>query len=358
MRFVGPFLLFLYLLIAGAPMAFASNTNCILNYAALGYKAQIDEAPIPELRGAAILTASSIEKNRASLSFTQRMYFNSFNGILTRYGTLGPTGPLQQFGPVGNNFWNASNYISSGSSQDWSKFSAWLTKNEGPLSGSGVFSDWGAGGKHASDLLPFFGLDARLLQEGNAAAIAGPLGPHGAYGANGPLGPIGAHGFVADPISGRYLKDGKPLTKIQAGKGNTYQLVEYYSQQQAQTLSKKNTLDSSFLMDGKLNGKNAQELNIKAEKDTWLSVLAIPDKTYGNVSVELVAKDGTVIALSESRSFVNFVQIRVPSNQPFTIRVRSLSSTLEPQNFRLHVTSAPARPLDHLEAASHLTFLK
>ncbi len=355
MRFGLIFIAYLYLF----GNSHARAENCLLAYEALMAKLDSFATTEKNLKGAVYLSASSIEKNLSSTSWTERYFLNRFNGILTPYGTLGPNGPLQKLGPVGTNLWNSSRYITGVDAIDWTKISSSLTDNFGPLSAygpAGFFNPFEGIGYNS-----FFSplSSGKYLREGKSAAIVGPKGPHGVLGANGPFGPAGAHGYKIDPITGSYLKDGKPIQEISVENGKKYQLVEHYSPAQAETLSKRGKLDSSFVLDGELGVGAEQSLKVNAQKDNWVSFLAIPEKSGENFSVELVDTSGNVYASSNSENYVNFVQIRVPVKTPLTVRIRSLNPSSKPSGkYRLHVVSAPAEPIDQLEPQPYLSGLK
>lgn len=335
------------------PMEVANAVgSCPEGYEELFAKLSTIRSETKSLKGAVFISASNVEKNLSDLSWAERSFLNPYNGVLTSYGPLGPNGPLQKYGPVGKNDWNPSQWISGKNARAWNKTSQQITENGGPLSNFGPLGIMNPA-NIGNDFFPFWSMN-RYLREGSSASILGPLGPHGVYGANGPLGPVGAHGFKIDPISGSYLNAGKSVKEVSAGSGKSYELVEHYSREQAWALSSKNKLDSSFVLDGALPPGTNHDLKVNAQKETWISFLVIPERSSEKFAVELIDSQGKIVATSDSERMMNYVQIRVPAKTPLTVRVRGVSEKAS-GNYRLHVVSAPAQPLDQLTAEPYLS---
>ena len=131
-----------------------------------------------------IVTASSVSALQQSLTSIQPPVvtpdnpedYLSVTSALGYSGPIGPLGPLSVLGPVGNNTWNPSTYISG--LGNWSLWATQLSQLSGPLSANGPLGDQGPlTATSYYQLLPSINDFAKQTQAGGVWGILGPLGP-------------------------------------------------------------------------------------------------------------------------------------------------------------------------------------
>ncbi len=347
------------MLAASSGLAHAKDASCSLGFHDVGEKRasagkaplETKDAPSPDLKGVEYVSADNVEKLRDSGKADPAMLaFMSDAGPLGYNGTVGPWSAANQLGPVGTKPWNPSVYVSASDHTTamgkLGKFAP--TGSEGPLGKNGAL------GKAAYDnILPAIP-DGSSLREGGPLMVLGPKGVLGPYGSLGPLGPTG--GFLRDPKTGAFVKDGKIITQI-AGAGpegaTKLNLVELYQPDYAAKLSRLGQLDGNFVVDAVAKEGKSAIYSVNVKGGDWVNFLASPEGIGDRFRVELLNTDGKVFASSNSKDLVNFVSARFPKDTVVRVKVTNMGPSpfnLTPfvpemsmtDTFRLHVISAPA----------------
>lgn len=314
--------------------------------------ADLDDAPDASWDGKAdgvtrrVVSASSVEALDGDLSsltppcetadaFHSCEYYLSPSSALGDYGPIGAYGPLGTLGPLGSNAWNPSYWISAAG--DWSE---WSDSVEGPLSESGPLGPDGPIGDVAYfETLPSINDWSKQLQAGGVWTVLGPLGPLGALGPLGPLGPLGGHGYDTD-AGGRYVHNGRTVRTIRAPwQDEPFELVEMYDEATAKAVPP----DTSFVALGEIRGQS-DTYPAKSQRDQWVTVLVVPEKQLDNFDLTIRDSAGRVLATSNSRSYIDWIELQAPAGGRMSIEVSLASSGhFLSKTYRLYVVGSGSR---------------
>lgn len=300
---------------------------------------------VVDLNGDVSSIAPAIDNSKIPYGNASDYMTNS--SCLGYYGPLGPYGPLGTLGPIGDNTWNVSYWMDT-----FSTWTDWKDEITGPLGPEGPLGEAGpvANDQYYGILDPGFTLfqtndfarHSRGLGIWNAV---GPLGPLGALGALGPLGPIGAHGYTANG-NGEYVDANgdvkRNITIWYDGsqtEQRTYDLYEKYTEDFAKNMTDN---DTSFMVTGKSSSySDVDTYAFTSSQDQLVSVVIVPEKQLDDFDLTIVDENDNVIATSNTGTFIDAVQLKVPAGTTLKAKVTCywsghyLSST-----YRLFVTGS------------------
>ena len=286
------------------------------------------------------VSASSIEElNKNVDSIIPEI--DNFNAMayLRKYGPLGKTGPISAYGPLGlsgpiiNNITFDPGFYPFLSNYFRSFFGS---IENGPLGKDGPYTkeNYYNGTLFLNDS---FAVQLRAL---GLWGILGPIGPLGPVGPLGVLGPNGDHGFSKDK-DGNYLNaEGKMVTDISINFSDNskrkFDLYEYYKDEEF--AKSKKDLDTSFVTKGNLSDDNLyDEYIINNDDKQIVSILVLPTHIFNNFNLELSNSKGQLIAKSDSKEYINFIQFLAPKDTVYTIRVTTSDKSNE---YMLYVTGS------------------
>jgi hypothetical protein len=306
------------------------------------------------------VTASSVEALNGDLSsltppcvtadaFHDCEFYLSPSSALGDVGPLGAFGPLGTLGPLGSNVWNPSAWVSAAG--DWTE---WSESIEGPLSADGPLGPDGPLGDRAYfETLPSINDWAKQLQSGGVWTVLGPLGPLGPLGALGPLGPAGGHGFASDD-GGRYLHGERIVRTVRASwQTDPFELVELYDETTAKSVAP----DTSFIARGEIRGGAVDGYPAKSQRDQVVTIAVVPEKQLDNFDLVVRDSTGAVLARSNSRRYIDWVQLRAPRGGRMTIEVSLAGSGhFLSKTYRLYVVGSGTRLADTDISGAHQLF--
>lgn len=291
------------------------------------------------------ITASTIESLNSNVSSVHPAIESSliaYLGVNSSLGYLGPIsqlGPLGPLGPIGTNLWNPSAWISGAYS--WNSYFSTIN---GPLSTSGPL---GQNGPYTSDNYYQGDVFSSNQFAANTRAfglwsILGPIGPLGAVGALGPLGPIGATGLVRNPLTGEFVNGSGSVIRslnvpYSANSNRSFDVYENYTQSFAAQMTNN---DTSFMVEGSLGFNASNSYTINSSQDQIVTVLAVPDTTVTSdiIYVGVYTTAGKLIALSNSNSYINYVEFTAPKGS-YVVKITKNPYSLSPL-YRLYVTGS------------------
>jgi len=243
-------------------------------------------------------------------------WYLSSTSCLGHYGPLSAYGPLGTLGPIGKNRWNTSYWISAvGDWDSWSADSYGALGAEGPLGHKGPVADEQYYGEADPGKTLFetndFAVHMRAL---GLWGVLGPIGPLGALGPLGPLGPIGAHGYTANS-DGAYVHEGQVVRTVDveygAGETRTYELFEYYDEDQAKDMPDN---DTSFMVRGVSSGHRDMDVYFfTSAVDQIVTVLVVPEKELDDFDLQLSISDDTKPRLVSNTGYatMDWLQVKV-----------------------------------------------
>lgn len=283
------------------------------------------------MKGAKLFTASTLEaalksgdlsKVDPALPMATWPLVQLLATALEPEGPLGSRGPLSSRGPLGRHAWNPSELFRAFGSCD--SFSRFLTSIGGPGSAFGPLGNFGADARWIKALFPLTQSIFRIL---------GPDGPLGPKGPLGYLGATGGHGF-AQAENGHFVSQRgvERNTDVEyLGGKRSLQLVELYPENDAANLTKQ---DVSWIADGRIDATDPEDsFKFSVQKNKPFSLTVVPERLGDIFTLELLDKRGRTIATSDSKRFVNFIELTPPASGRYTARVTLRSSTeTEPLN--------------------------
>ncbi|AIT09299.1 hypothetical protein LO80_04495 [Candidatus Francisella endociliophora] len=284
------------------------------------------------------VTASSIENlndNTSSIQptvdITNIIYLYE-NGPLGKYGPIGSAGPLGKDGPVQK--------LKSFDPSTYPYFTDYFKSFYGPLSEDGPLGFLGPYTENSyyyGDLFELnnFAVHVRAL---GLWGVLGTVGPFGPVGALGPLGPIGAHGYSRDEQGNYTDKDGHIVTKIDvpfdSDSKRSFDLYELYK---AEYAASKKDLDTSFVTLGNLKENYSDDYVINNDEKQVVTILVIPEQLFNYFDIQLYSSNGNLIAESNSRKYINFIQFLAPKDTNYTIKITSPDKS---DKYALYVTGS------------------
>ncbi len=264
------------------------------------------------------------------------------DGPLGYYGPLGPYGPLATLGPIGDNTWNASYWMSAWAYDD---VTGPLGPNgplgeDGPVAGNQYYGieDPGLTLFQTND----FAVHSRAL---GVWAPVGPIGPLGALGALGPLGPVGAHGY-SDNTNGEYVDSNNVVKRnvtmwFDAAQTTqrTYELYEVYPEAFAEA---KTDNDTSFMAEGHSSSYSDEDIyEFTSATHQVVTITLVPEKQLDDFDLVIRDENGNLVAYSDTTTFIDWVQLKVPSGTKLKAYVKCYYSghTLA-STYRLYVNGS------------------
>lgn len=281
--------------------------------------------------GARLVTASTVEQliDSGDLSSVRpaipRALWPAVRQMATALGIDGPLGdksPLSKKGVLGDGPMNPQFWMRLVG--DWSGLAKALTEAGGPGSRHGPLGRGGPGDLEAmkANLEAMGPLSAQLQASGLFTAL-GPWGALNALSVLGYLGAMGGHGFAQDE-HGRFVDaEGKVQRTTDVayeGDARTHQLVEVYTEAFAEDMSDN---DTTWMVKGHLPPSDADDtFAFTPRQDRTLTLTVVPEDRSDVFAIDLLNERGEVVATSDSKDYMNFIQVDVPAGQPLKARVR------------------------------------
>ncbi len=267
-------------------------------------------------------------------------------GVLSSWSGLGA------LGAIGDNSWNPSRLI--GGLGEWNKWfpsgmrvgevqvmesgqttvrlSGGVFTENGPLSAKSIIGDENY---------------KQVLSDYRAGGLLSGVGPDSALGpraALGPLGPVGGHGFEVDEF-GRYLHNGKVVRTVTVPYDpktwRTHGLFEDYPASFAKALKDN---DTSFMVHGDLgSSERSVSFPFASHETQFVTVTVVPINQLDTFTLTLRNAAGKVVAISDSRTNVNWIQIAVPQGMKLSAEVtldRAGFHPFTPNSYRLYVVGS------------------
>lgn len=298
-----------------------------------------------------VVTASSVEALNGRVDRVSPPVFTPVGAaaLLTPASCLGDAGPLGAYGPLGTlgpmgtpGSFDASRWIDL--LGHWDGLARQLAQRGGPLSEAGPLGPNGPLGASYTQVMPkLSGFTAHLAAGGLWTAL-GPVGPLGALGPLGPLGPMGAHGFKADGY-GRYTtKDGQVQRTVNVpwqGTQRRYELVERYPADSAALMTDN---DTSCMIEGAIDKKDETDaFKLTSAEAQVVTFVVLPEKQLDDFDLAIHDGLGRLVAKSDSRGLIDFVQLQARAGEKFEARVtRRAHAHVLRADYRLVVTGAGA----------------
>ncbi|MBL6991522.1 MAG: hypothetical protein ISR65_17185 [Bacteriovoracaceae bacterium] len=284
----------------------------------------------------------SAETLQEDLSFDP---FVQLGGPLGSFGVLGAYGPLGSLGPYSND--------SILKAFDWSSFSDYLTKKNGPLSNYGPLGSKGPNILSTNEgyemLESFNKTAANYLAMGGPLHILGPFGLLGVKGIMGPLGINGATGFKRDRRAGNFIDKAKQSVRTiklehlefdheQLNSNKDFDLYELYESDFAQNMSGN---DTSFGVISSIRYYQEKSFEFNSKDEQLVSIAVVPEYQLDDFKLTLtVENDGETTTIeTDSKTLIDFVVIKVKKNTKITATIELAQSWhfLSNKKFRLFV---------------------
>jgi hypothetical protein len=291
------------------------------------------------------MTASTVEAQNTNMKGVYPAVDSDLSiylGVNSALGYLGPIsqlGPLGPLGPLGTNLWSPSAWISGAYS--WNSYFSTIN---GPLSASGPLGQNG----HYTDANYYngsiFSINQFAANTRNFGlwSILGATGPLGAVGALGPLGTIGATGLVRNSATGQFTNTSGNVVRslsvpYNSKTSRTFDVYENYTQSFATQMVDN---DTSFMVEGSLGFNASNSYTINSSQNQIVTVLTVPDTTLMSdiIYVGVYTTSGKLIALSNSDSYINYVEFTAPKGS-YVVKITKSALSLS-SVYRLYVTGS------------------
>lgn len=340
-----------------APTVISQNGTVNLSYTYINSSGSISNAtvaiPYQSLNWNSNYSSSNIQYMTASTVATQNTNMSGiypavnsdlsvYLGVNSALGYLGPIsqlGPLGPLGPLGTNLWNPSAWISGAYS--WNSYFSMIN---GPLSASGPLGQNGPYTDASYYNGSIFSSNQFAANTRNFGlwSILGATGPLGAVGALGPLGTIGATGLVRNPSTGQFTNTAGNVVRslsvpYNSNSSRIFDVYENYTQSFATQMVDN---DTSFMVEGSLGYNTSNSYTINSSQDQIVTVLAVPDTTLMSdiIYVGVYTTSGKLIALSNSDSYINYVEFTAPKGS-YVVKITKSALSLS-SVYRLYVTGS------------------
>ena len=315
-----------------------SNATVAIPYQSLSWNSNYSSSNIQ------YMTASTVAAQNTNMSgiypavnsdLSVYLGVNSALGYLGPISQLGPLGPL---GPLGTNLWSPSAWISGAYS--WNSYFSMIN---GPLSASGPLGQNGPYTDASYYNGSIFSTNQFAANTRNFGlwSILGATGPLGAVGALGPLGTIGATGLVRNS-SGQFINtSGNVVRSLSVPyNGNTSRTFDVYENYTQSFATQMNDNDTSFMVEGSLGYNTSNSYTINSSQDQIVTVLTVPDTTLMSdiIYVGVYTTSGKLIALSNSDSYINYVEFTAPKGS-YVVKITKSALSLS-SVYRLYVTGS------------------
>lgn len=332
-------------------------------------------------------TLEYLRANEDALGYMAGVSDTSLMGrwVLSHLGPAGPLGPLGRYGPFGEGeTGNVSELITG---HNWEDLQQRLTRLGGPLSDKGPLSEHGPLGEKFLQRLLRMNQATWSLMPGQPLGVLGPGGVDGPLGIMGPLGPNGAHGFRATE-SGDYVdSEERVVRKLDVvwsdGVYRERQLFEILPEEGARGVG-----DTTFMVRGaQAEDESADTFRFKTTAEEWVTIHAVPGRSqveptvlkelirevqfkgrraltserledwnrkaedwFDRFQLEVLDAQGKVLADSHTSDGPNWVQVKLPAETEFQVRLRCNNQSKEEKPYRLFVTGSGPETHDFEEA--------
>lgn len=172
----------------------------------------------------------------------------------------------------------------------------------------------------------------------------------------GPLGPVGAHGYKADE-NGNYINNDEIVRTIEVefdnGLYRTFELYEMYSEYAAKCLVYP---DSSYFVLGSISDFGEKDTYpVLSKEDQFVTIVVVPDFDTDSFGIAVYDTLRNLIASSETKTYINTIQLMVPANFQIHVTVE-LKSSWQPfvSSYRLYVTGSLENLNQHNISGDHI----
>lgn len=316
-----------------------SNATIVIPYQGLNWGSSYSNSNIQ------YMTASTVEVQNTNMSGIYPAVDSNLSiylGVNSALGYLGPIsqlGPLGPLGPLGTNLWNPSAWISGAYS--WSSYFSMIN---GPLSDSGPLGQNGpyTAASYYNGTIFTTNQFAANTRNFGLWSILGATGPLGAVGALGPLGTIGSTGLLRNGVTGQFTNTSGNVVRTlsipyNSNTSRSFDVYENYAQNFASQMPDN---DTSFMVEGSLGYNASNSYTINSSQDQIVTVLAVPDTTIMSdiIYVGVYTTSGKLIALSNSNSYINYVEFTAPKGS-YVVKITKSALSLS-SAYRLYVTGS------------------
>jgi hypothetical protein len=291
------------------------------------------------------MTASTVEVQNTNMSGIYPAVDSNLSiylGVNSALGYLGPIsqlGPLGPLGPLGTNLWNPSAWISGAYS--WNSYFSMINgplSDSGPLGQNGPYTD----ASYYNGTIFNTNQFAANTRNFGLWSILGATGPLGAVGALGPLGTIGSTGLLRNGVTGQFTNTSGNVVRTLSVpyNSNTSRLFDVYENYAQNFASQMPDNDTSFMVEGNLGYNASNSYTINSSQDQIVTVLAVPDTTIMSdiIYVGVYTTSGKLIALSNSNSYINYVEFTAPKGS-YVVKITKSALSLS-SVYRLYVTGS------------------
>ncbi|MEQ9497784.1 MAG: hypothetical protein RIT81_13020 [Deltaproteobacteria bacterium] len=235
-------------------------------------------------------------------------------------GVLGKNSPLGARGAVGDDPMNPSFWMRLVG--DWSGFAQMMTQYGGALSGLGSLGGKGPLTPEAIEALKVLGPIATQLAPGGLFTAVGPAGGLGAASSLGAAGLVGGHGFATNDRGDFVDEQGEVVRHTDVsykGTERRVQLTELYTEAD---LEGRASTDAAFMVRGTLpEGDPSDEFDFTSKHAQFVTLTVVPE-TNDAYYLDLLDRDGNVIATSDLDDGVNYIQLQTQAGDELRARVR------------------------------------
>lgn len=239
--------------------------------------------------------------------------------VLSPEGPLGKNSPAGARGAVGDDPMNPSFWMRQ---FGWSAIAEALTALGGPMSGLGSLGGRGPLTPEAIAALKYMGPLAEQLQPGGLFAAVGVVSAVGAGSGLGAAGVVGGHGFASNERGDFVDDDGKVVRHTDVeyeGGTRRIQLTELYTEA---NLEGRASTDAAFMVRGTLPEGDAEDtFRFTSKHDQFVTLTVVPE-TNDAYFLDLLDRDGRVIATSDLNDGINYIQLQTQAGEVLSARVR------------------------------------
>lgn len=316
-----------------------SNATIVIPYQGLNWGSSYSNSNIQ------YMTASTVEVQNTNMSGIYPAVDSNLSiylGVNSALGYLGPIsqlGPLGPLGPLGTNLWNPSAWISGAYS--WNSYFSMINgplSDSGPLGQNGPYTD----ASYYNGTIFNTNQFAANTRNFGLWSILGATGPLGAVGALGPLGTIGSTGLLRNGVTGQFTNTSGNVVRTLSVpyNSNTSRLFDVYENYAQNFASQMPDNDTSFMVEGNLGYNASNSYTINSSQDQIVTVLAVPDTTIMSdiIYVGVYTTSGKLIALSNSNSYINYVEFTAPKGS-YVVKITKSALSLS-SVYRLYVTGS------------------
>ncbi len=252
-------------------------------------------------------------------------------------------GPLGPFGPLGIGFTPTGKFLTPAWLMDQPYYkSMWRLADQNPYV-KGIIDQTGPLSKYGP-LGPFGPLNVpEVTFKDLLIGVGGPFGPTGFLSpVSGAIGAIEAAHLTELPtgvyVNGKQRRV-KRISVPWPDGTRSFDIQESHTPESYRALMKKNQLDDSFVITGKMKGRMPESFEVQATKDGVLMVEAIGDGTQ-NPGLSIY-RGASLVGTRKSPDLVNVMVLASPVGTKFRINVLAPAGSGENTSFRLLVHRFP-----------------